>query len=94
MPAFQEVPSIIALLLLGIIPLSGALALSAYFAGIHKIHINLYGSCIGLMVSLLLNILLIPTYGIRGAAISSILSYVSTALYYYILFFKHQKVNR
>ncbi len=92
--AFQEVPSIIALLLLGIIPLSGALALSAYFAGIHKIHINLYGSCIGLMVSLLLNILLIPTYGIRGAAISSILSYVSTALYYYILFFKHQKVNR
>ena len=84
---FKDVPQIIGILLIGIIPISGALAISAFFAGIEKIKINLFGSIIGLITCFLFDILLIPKYNIFGAAWATVISYNCTVIFYYIVFY-------
>lgn len=85
---FRQVPALIGILLLGAIPICGALALSAFFAGIHKVKLNLSGSLVGLGVCLLGDILLIPRYGITGAAWATVSSYLATSLFYYLAFYR------
>lgn len=91
--SFSAAPSIIGILLFGVVPLSGAMAVSAYFAGIQKIKLNLYGSVLGFVVCLILNLILIPQYGIKGAATASVFSYISTVIFYYLIFFKQKKIH-
>ncbi len=88
---FQEVPSIILILLIGIIPIACALPISAFFAGIQKIKINLYGSILGLILCILFDYILIPTFGIIGAAWATIISYNATVIYYLIQFFRYKR---
>ncbi len=89
--SFQEVPSIILILLIGIIPIASALPISAFFAGIQKININLYGSILGLIFCILFDILFIPSYGIKGAAWATVISYNITVLYYFLQFFRYKR---
>ncbi len=88
---FQEVPSIILILLVGIIPIACALPVSAFFAGIQKIKINLYGSIVGLILCILFDYILIPSFGIKGAAWATIISYNATVIYYLIQFFRYKR---
>ncbi len=55
--------------------------LTAYIASENLVKYNLYGTIIGFFVTFFLNIVLIPLYGIYGAAITSILTYLSIMLY-------------
>lgn len=83
---FNESAKIIQILLIGIIPFCLSMPISAYFAATHKVTINLHSAIIGFVICLLADIILIPTYGILGAAIASVLSYISTLLYLLIRF--------
>lgn len=89
--SFSSVPEILGILCLGIIPISAGLALSAFFAGIHKIDINLKGSLIGLAFCVIFDFILIPKMGIHGAAWASVISYNATILFYIIMFAKLKK---
>lgn len=86
---FKEVSSIIGILLFGIVPFCYGMGISAFFAGIGKVKINLHGSLIGLVICLLFDFILIPKYAIRGAAVATVLSYISTTLYYFFIFYKN-----
>lgn len=86
--AFTAASSLIGILLPGIILISGALCLSAWFAGSGKARINLQGSLLGLALTLLAGLLLIPFYGVYGAAWASVISYSGTALFYYFMFYR------
>lgn len=89
--SFSSVPEIIGILCLGIIPISAGLALSAFFAGIQKISINLKGSLIGLALCAIFDFILIPKMGIKGAAWATVISYNATILFYILMFVKIKK---
>lgn len=83
---FSESAKIIQVLLIGVIPFCLSMPVSAYFAATHKVQINLHSAIIGFAICLLGDILLIPSYGIKGAAFASVLSYLSTLGYLMIRF--------
>ncbi len=68
------------LLLIGIAPFGITTILSSYFSGKGTVKINLYSGILGFIVCLVLDLLLIPGYGMNGAAVATICSYIfSTA---------------
>ena len=84
-------PSVMALLWLlpGIVVFSIANVLAAYIAGIGKPRLNLLVSGVSLIVTIILDLLLIPKLNIVGAAIASTVSYSLSALLL-ILFFRRE----
>jgi O-antigen/teichoic acid export membrane protein len=70
-------PSVIAiwLLLPGIVALSVARVLSSYLLGKNRLRIDLYAALSGLVVTIVLDVLLIPRLGFAGAAIASSIAY-------------------
>jgi len=83
-------PSIMALvwLLPGIVLFSVANVLAAYIAGIGKPRLNLLVSGVSLIVTIALDLLLIPKLNIKGAAIASSVSYSLSALLLIVFFIR------
>ena len=75
-------PSVAALIwiLPGIVIFSVANVLAAYIAGIGKPRLNLLVSSISLVVTIALDLALIPKFNIVGAAIASSVSYTLSAV--------------
>ncbi len=65
------------LLLPGIVALSPAKVLAGYLAGAGHARLNLIASAAGLPVTICLDLALIPTWGIAGAAIASTAAYIA-----------------
>lgn len=84
-------PSVVALLWLlpGIAVFSIANVLAAYIAGVGKPHLNLVVSGVSLIVTISLDLLLIPRLNIVGASIASTVSYSVSALML-LLFFNRE----
>jgi len=85
---FRESVQCIGLLLLGVVPFCLSMAVSGYFAGTGRVRINLYSAILGFVVCLAADLLLIPGYGILGAAIASSISYISTVTFLLVNFHK------
>jgi O-antigen/teichoic acid export membrane protein len=81
-------PSIAALvwLLPGIVVFSIANVLAAYIAGIGKPHLNLWVSGISLVITIALDLILIPKLNIVGASIASTVSYSVSAVMLIVFF--------
>ena len=90
---FSGIPWIIFSLSFGIISLSANMMFSAFFSGNGKIHLNTIGSFIGLVATLCFAFILIPKYGIIGAAISNSISYCSTTIYSLVVFILSTKTK-
>lgn len=75
-------PSVLAvwLLLPGIVTLSVARVLSSYLLGRNRLRVDFVASLAGLVVTLVLDLALIPRYGFAGAAIASSAAYTATLL--------------
>ena len=72
----------------GILSLSGIFTLTAYYAGINRIKVNITGSLYALMVILAGNIIFVPKYGISAAALVSSVGYVVYQIYIIMIFKK------
>lgn len=88
---FGEVRTILFPLSAGIIMLSMGIILSAYFVGNGKPMVCVIGSCIGLAVTIILGFLLIPNYGMMGAAITASASYISGVVYQFYKFIRESE---
>ena len=88
-------PSISALLWLlpGIVIFSIANVLVAYIAGIGKPHLNLWVSGISLIITIALDLVLIPKLNIVGASIASTVSYSISALMLIIFFIRQTRAS-
>jgi len=73
--SFSEMYELFLCLTPGIISLSILAILSAYFAGINRVKINMLGSLWGLVFISILNYFLIPVYHVKVAAIVSSIGY-------------------
>jgi O-antigen/teichoic acid export membrane protein len=83
---FRESVQCIGLLFIGVVPFCLSMAVSGYFAGTGRVRINLYSAILGFIVCLAADLLLIPSYGILGAAIASSISYLSTVTFLLVKF--------
>jgi O-antigen/teichoic acid export membrane protein len=69
-------------LLPGIFLFSINILLAAYYAGKKKLQVNFIGSTMCFVIVFVLDLLLIPRYGINGAAIASTIAYSASGLYF------------
>jgi O-antigen/teichoic acid export membrane protein len=83
---FRESVQCIGFLLIGVVPFCLSMAVSGYFAGTGRVRINLYSAILGFIVCMAADLLLIPGYGILGAAIASSISYISTVTFLLVKF--------
>ncbi len=86
---FAGIRPVILLMAPGIVFFSAHTVLANYFSGMGKPKYNLYASLIGLSVTLISAFVLIPMLGIRGAAITTTLTYTALFVYQWIVFRKH-----
>lgn len=85
---FGEIRSVILLMAPGIVFFSAHTILANFFSGTGRPKYNLYASLIGLSVTIISAFTLIPTLGIRGAAITTSLTYITLFVYQWIVFRK------
>ena len=83
---FSDIRTVILLMAPGIVFFSAHTILANYFSGIGKPKYNLYASLIGLTVTLIAAFILIPALGIRGAAITTSLTYTALFIYQWLVF--------
>ena len=85
---FADIRPIILLISPGIVFYSAHTILANYFSGTGKPKYNLYASLIGLSVTLISAFILIPLLGIRGAAITTSLTYTALFVFQWVVFHK------
>src|SRR5207249_4589689 len=68
------------LLMPGIVTFSVARVVSMYLLGRNQLKIDLLASFVGFVVTLALDLLLIPPFGFRGAAVASSIAYTCTMM--------------
>ncbi len=85
---FSDIRPVILLIAPGIVFFSAHTVLANYFSGTGKPKYNLYASLIGLTVTLISAFLLIPLLGIRGAAITTSLTYTALFVFQWVVFHK------
>lgn len=83
---FSDIRPVILLIAPGIVFFSAHTVLANYFSGTGKPKYNLYASLIGLSVTMAAAFILIPWLGIRGAAITTTLTYTALFVYQWIVF--------
>lgn len=81
------------LLLPGIWALSNLSVLSAYFAGVNRVKINVQGAILALLVILAGDVLFIPRFGIFAAAIVSTAGYTVNFMYSFFILQKEHPVS-
>lgn len=93
---FADIRPVILLMAPGIVFFSAHTILANYFSGTGKPKYNLYASLIGLSVTLASAFILIPMLGIRGAAITTTLTYSALFVYQWIVFHRQtgSKLNQ
>jgi O-antigen/teichoic acid export membrane protein len=86
---FENIGQVIRLLSIGILPLSIASNFTQYFYAKGNFKISTYASLIGLVVTIICGLILIPKYAITGAALTASLSYLTTfAIEFYFFVFR------
>jgi len=84
---------LIKILLPGVFIFCASNLIAAYYAGKGKLGINLLGSGFALASIIILDVLLIPGYAAKGAAIAASASYSVTTLYFVIIFCRDNKLS-
>jgi O-antigen/teichoic acid export membrane protein len=75
---FSDSATPFVILLAGCIPFIANIVLASSLAGSDRVDINLRASAAGLIATIALDILLIPRFGLEGAAVASATSYLIT----------------
>ncbi len=90
---FSGVNKVIILLAPGILFYNIALIIGHYFSGVGKYNINTISNLLGLITTIILSLMVIPSYGIKEAGIISSISYLVTALFIMFSFAKEAKLK-
>lgn len=85
-PAFRNIDEIILWLSPGIMALAISTVFTHYFSGNGMNKINTVASGIGFIFTMVFCLLLVPRFGIKGAALSASISYTSSLVYLYVKF--------
>jgi len=81
------------ILLPGVIAYCITTVLAGYYAGINKLKVNFWGTVLCLLIILILDLVFIPRFGIKGAAIASSIGYTLSTFYSIFVFKQLTKVG-
>ncbi|MDO4704003.1 lipopolysaccharide biosynthesis protein [Tannerella sp.] len=87
-PEFAGIRKVIVALAVGIVTFGSNRILSHYFIGTGRVRVSAACSCIGLIVLLIAGALLIPAYGVTGAALSSSIAFSAMLLFSIVAFLR------
>jgi len=90
---FAGVKMVIWILSPGVLVYNFSIILGHYFSGTGKYHVNTIASAVGLAVSLILYITIIPAYAVEGAGIAASSSYFITSLVVLAFFIHESKIR-
>jgi O-antigen/teichoic acid export membrane protein len=90
---YHGIHTVIRCLAPGMVFMTGSMILAHHFAGLGKHHINTIGSLIGLVSIALLCWLLVPLYGLPGAASAASITYGISLLYHLLVFIRFTGVR-
>ena len=90
---FAESAWAVWLLLPGIVIFSVSRILSMYLLGRNRLRIDLAAAAVGLLVTLVLDFVLIPHFGFRGAAAASSIAYTSAMLFNLQWVIRHSSIT-
>lgn len=86
---FEEISQAIRILSIGVLPLSIASNFTQYFYAKGNFKISTFASIIGLVITIIAGLILIPKYQLQGAALTATLSYFTTfAIEFYFFAFR------
>lgn len=86
---FEEISQAIRILSIGVLPLSIASNFTQYFYAKGNFKISTFASIIGLVITIIAGLILIPKYQLQGAALAATLSYFTTfAIEFYFFAFR------
>ncbi len=91
--AFAESVWAVWLLLPGIVTFSVARILSMYLLGRNRLKVDLAASFVGLVLTRVLDLALIPRFGSRGAAIASSIAYTATMVVDFVWVTTHSSIT-
>ena len=92
-PEFAGIRDVILGLSLGIVALGSNRILSHYFIGSGNVKYSTFCSVFGLLVLLVAGFVLIPVYGVLGAAITSSIAYFCMLIYSIVVFMKQTETS-
>ena len=84
-PQFLATYRICLLLFAGTIPFSLSILIANLNSGIGFVRVNLYGTIFIFILGFILDMLLIPTYGIMGAAVAKVIIYITSVAFHLIV---------
>jgi O-antigen/teichoic acid export membrane protein len=90
---FTYAVKILIILLFGIIPACSLAVIAPFFSGNNMVRINMFASLMGLVITVGLGFLLIPSIGLDGAAIGGAISYLATTVFVIWVFTKYTDSN-
>jgi O-antigen/teichoic acid export membrane protein len=90
---FAQVPHLLGVLLLGVVPYSVSKVLGNYLAGINAVGTNLLANLAGMVITLALDLALIPKYGALGAAWATALSYTAYTVLLFCIFVRRSGLS-
>lgn len=86
---FEEISQAIRILSIGVLPLSIASNFTQYFYAKGNFKISTVASIIGLVITIIAGLILVPKYQLQGAALAATLSYFTTfAIEFYFFVFR------
>lgn len=86
---FEEISQAIRILSIGVLPLSIASNFTQYFYAKGNFKISTFASIIGLVITIIAGLILIPKYQLQGAALAATLSYFTTfSIEFYFFVFR------
>ena len=87
---FEDISQTIRILSIGVLPLSISSNFTQYFYAKGNFKISTFASIIGLAVTIIVGLILIPKYQLQGAALTATLSYITTFTieFYFFVFRK------
>jgi O-antigen/teichoic acid export membrane protein len=81
------------ILIIGSVPYTTSMIIASYFLGVNKPKLNLWSSFIGFLITLVLNVIFIPKFGVIGAAWTTSTSYIITTAIVVFLYLRQNENN-
>lgn len=88
---FSTIKQLLFLLMPGILSMAVSNVYGHYFAALNQMRVLIVKSTIGLVFTVLLSIILIPLWSLKGACIVTSVSYLSSSVYLLVAFYKINK---
>jgi O-antigen/teichoic acid export membrane protein len=90
---FGPIKQLLFFLMPGILSIAVSNVYGHYFAALNQMRVLIVKSTIGLVFTVVLSVILIPLWSLKGACVVTSVSYLSSSVYLWIAFYKRCKVN-